>query len=134
MTLATEIRLLQGDMPDIDEVFHKLREIIGIPESHPFRVGDGDYLESVPGGFMSALTVSGPGRLDGDEIDETEQPSSWAMSINLDTSYTAKTPYGGASDVHNHIIARFAAAFPIVHWAAWNEFDDTWHINKLPYA
>lgn len=133
MSLGTEIRVLAWEGPTVSEVFHKLREIIGIPEDHPYE-DTGDTLDSTPGGFMSALTVSGSGRLSDEEIDGTDQPTSWAMSISLDTIYGADTIHGGASGVHNYIIARFAAAFPDLHWAANNEFDNTWHINNLPYS
>ena len=139
MTLSTTVRILESDA-DTRDIFLKMREIIGIPEGHPYE-DDGHRLISDPGGFMSYLCVSGSGTLSEEELSELAEsgfsigPKAWVTCVSLDTAYCASVPGIGrsAAEIHNYIIARLSAAFPDMVFAAHNEFDDTWHYNALPY-
>ena len=139
MTLATTIRVLQVDA-STKEVFDKMREIIRIPEDHPYEDDEG-CLTSQPGDFMSYLCVGGENSLSEEDVDHLTEacfsigPTKWLMEIDLDTSYGARVLGVGssASAIHNYIIARMSSAFPDMVFATHNEFNDTWHYNELPY-
>jgi hypothetical protein len=138
MTLATTIRILEPG-PSLKDLFDALREIIEIPSDHPYEELT-DSLTSEPGGFISALSVTGAGQLSDEDIEEIAEgsnsvgPASWNMAVHLDTTYRARTRHGGCSQVHNYIITMMSAKFPDMKWAADNEFEGTWHINTLPYS
>lgn len=142
MSLSTHVRIISSAAVPKD-VFAVVRESLGIPQDHPTippPFGGQDVLWSKPGGFDAMVIVKGRGALTAGDLEEAEEegwdpgPPAWTVSINLDTGYGYEGKYGGCCDVHNHVISELMSQMPGLDFWARNEFDFTWHHNKIPYA
>lgn len=147
MTLSTNVRIIGEVSPE--GLFAKCREIIGIPQEHPFDVERGGFFGdgwvttwSAMGGFRSMLivgtSVCGPAdpgsRWHDDEYCDDDctclnRTPPCNAQVHLDTTYGYRGPEGGCSDVHREITARLGEWLTSIgcDWWAQDEFTGEWH-------